>query len=125
MLHPWLIGVAGFVTPETILRWHRQLVARKWDYSERRNVKAGRPETKQEIVDLVLKFACENPTWGYDRIQGALANLGFDVSDQTVGNILKTNGIEPASERKRQTTWGTRVVKKLSRRVSRNCDLAF
>ena len=99
--------VAGFVTPETILRWHRQLVARKWVYSDKRVAQVGRPETKQEIVDLVLKFARENPTWGYDRIQGALANLGFDVSDQTVGNILKTNGIEPAPERKRQTTWGT------------------
>ena len=99
--------VAGFATPETILRWHRQLVARKWDYSDKRVAQVGRPETKPEIVDLVLKFARENPTWGYDRIQGALANLGFDVSDQTVGNILKTNGIEPAPERKRQTTWGT------------------
>ncbi len=99
--------LAGIVTPETILRWHRQLVARKWDYSERREVKAGRPVIKPEIVDLVLKFARENPTWGYDRIQGALANVGHEVSDQTVGNILKANSIEPAPERKRQTTWGT------------------
>jgi putative transposase len=61
----------------------------------------------QEIVDLVLRFACENPTRGYDRIQGALANLGYQFSDQTVGNVLKANGIEPAPERKRQTTWET------------------
>jgi transposase InsO family protein len=60
-----------------------------------------------EIVDLVLRFARENPSWGYDRIQGALANLGHEVSDQTVGNILKEHGIEPAPERKRQTTWKT------------------
>ncbi|HLQ46919.1 MAG TPA: helix-turn-helix domain-containing protein, partial [Planctomycetaceae bacterium] len=82
----------GIITPETILRWHRQLVARKWDYSDRRNSSPGRPAVEQEIVDLVLKFARENPTWGYDRIQGALANVGHEVSDQTVGNILKANG---------------------------------
>ena len=56
---------------------------------------------------LVLRMVGENPTWGYDRIAGALANLGHEISDQTVGNILKENGIEPAPERKRQTTWKT------------------
>ncbi len=61
----------------------------------------------QEIVDLVLRMAGENLSWGYDRIQGALANLGHEISDQTVGNILKAHGIEPAPERKRQTTWKT------------------
>ena len=63
------------VTPETILRWHRELVARHWDYSRCRK-SAGRPPVVQEIVELVLRMAKENPTWGYDRIQGALANLG-------------------------------------------------
>jgi len=52
-------------------------------------------------------MAKENPDWGYDRIQGALANLGHTISDQTVGNILKAHGLEPAAERKRQTTWKT------------------
>ena len=61
----------------------------------------------QEIVDLVVRFARENVTWGYDKIQGALANLGHTISDQTVGNILKDHGIEPVPERKRQTTWAT------------------
>lgn len=61
---------------------------------------------EQVIVDLVLEFARENPTWGYDRIQGALANVGHEISDQTVGNILKANGIEPTSDRKRATSWG-------------------
>ena len=61
----------------------------------------------KEIVDLVLRMARENPTWGYDKIQGALANLGHEISDQTVGNILKAHGIEPAPERRRQTTWKT------------------
>jgi len=66
-----------------------------------------RASVKKQIVDLVLRFARENLTWGYDRIQGALANLGHKLSDQTVGNILKQHGIEPAPIRKRQTTWKT------------------
>ena len=93
------------VTPDTILLWHRQLVAQKWDTSEKRQ--PGRPRVRQVIVDLVVKFAKENPTWGYDRIQGALANVGYHISDTTVGNILKQQGIEPAPDRKRQTTWST------------------
>jgi len=98
--------VGTLFTPDTILRWHRMLVAKKWGYSDRRK-SVGRPRVGQEIVKLVLKFARENPTWGYDRIQGALANLGHRVSDQTVGNMLKEHGIEPAPDRKRQTTWAT------------------
>jgi len=61
----------------------------------------------QEIVELVLRFAKENPSWGYDRIEGALANVGHRISDTSVGNILKANGIEPAPDRKRTTTWKT------------------
>jgi putative transposase len=98
--------LATIVTPETILRWHRELVARHWDYSHRRK-RAGRPPVAQEIVELVLRMAKENPTWGYGRIQGALANLGHCVSDRTVGNILKAHGIEPVPDRRRQTTWKT------------------
>ena len=101
-----LSELTTIVTPDTILRWHRQLVAKKWDYSDRKK-KPGRPRIRQVIVDLILRCARENPTWGYDRIQGALANLGHDISDQTVGNILKAHGIEPAPERKLQTTWKT------------------
>jgi transposase InsO family protein len=93
------------VTPDTILRWHRALVAKKWDQSEKRQV--GRPRIRQVIVDLILRFAKENPTWGYDRIQGALTNVGYHISDRTVGNILKAHGIEPAPDRQRQTTWAT------------------
>ena len=91
-------------TPDTILRWHRTLVAKKWDYSTRRK-SVGRPRVRKDIVDLVIRLARENPSWGYGRIQGALANLGHHVSDQTVGNILKEHGIEPAPDRQRQTTW--------------------
>jgi len=98
--------LATIVTPDMILRWHRELVARHWDYSKRRK-DTGRPPVLQEIVELVLRMAGENPTWGYDRIQGALANLGNHVSDRTVGNILKAHGIEPAPDRRRQSTWKT------------------
>ena len=96
--------IGPLFTPDTILRWHRQLVAQKWDHSDKRRT-MGRPATPQEIVDLILKFAQENPTWGYDRIADALANLGHKVSDQTVGNVLKGHGIEPAPRRQRTTTW--------------------
>jgi len=102
-----LRDLAGIVTPETILRWHRKLIAAKWDHSQKRQKSVGRPAVPQEIVDLVLRFARENPTWGYDRIQGALANLGHTISDQSVGNILKQHGIEPAPERKQRTSWET------------------
>jgi transposase InsO family protein len=99
--------IGTLFTPDTILRWHRELIAEKWDYSSRREKKPGRPAVSAEIVQLVLQIAGENPCWGYDRIQGALANLGHEVSDQTVGNILKGHGIEPAPQRKRQTSWKT------------------
>ena len=98
--------VGTLFTPDTILRWHRILVAKKWDYSQQRK-SVGRPPVAKQIVELVLRFAGENPTWGFDRIQGALANLGHHVSDQTVGNILKQHGIEPADQRKRPTQWAT------------------
>jgi hypothetical protein len=88
------------VTPDTILRWHRQLVAKKWDYSAKRN-SVGRPRIRQVIVDLMLRFAKENHDWGYDRIQGALANVGYHISDTTVANVLKQHGVEPAPDRKR------------------------
>lgn len=98
--------IGTMVTPDTLLRWHRKLVAEKWDYSERR-AKVGRPPVSDEVKQLVLKMARENSMWGYDRIQGALANLGHKISDQTVGNILKEYGIEPVPDRKQQTTWKT------------------
>jgi hypothetical protein len=65
------------VTPETILRWHRELVAAHWDYSKRWK-STGRPPVSWEIAELVLRMVRENPTWGYDRIQGALTNLGLE-----------------------------------------------
>ena len=75
--------MATIVTPDTILRWHRELVAAKWDYSGRRK-KIGRPPVSAEVIELVLRMARENPRWGYDRIQGALANLGHLISNTCV-----------------------------------------
>ncbi|MFT5040112.1 MAG: putative transposase [Hyphomicrobiaceae bacterium] len=102
-----LMELTTIVIPDTILRWHRRLVAAKWDYSERRKKAPGRPPIPDEVVEFVLRMARENPSWGYDRIQGALANLGPSISDTSVGNILKEHGIEPAPIRKRMTTWKT------------------
>jgi transposase InsO family protein len=78
--------VATLVTPDTLLRWHRRLVENKTPATRAR---VGRPPTEEEIVELVLKCARENVSWGYDRIAGALAELGHTISDTTVGNILR------------------------------------
>ena len=97
--------IATFFTPDTILRWHQQLVAQKWDYSDR--FKLGRPHIRQKIVDLVVRFSRENPRWGYKRIEGALNNVGYKIAISTIANILKAHGIEPAPGREKQTTWHT------------------
>src|SRR5499433_1340515 len=99
-----LKDVATIVKPDTILAWHRKLVAQKCDGSQQRKA-PGRPMIDQEVEDLVVRMAQENRSWGYDRIAGALANLGYTISDQTVGNILKRHGLPPAPERKTTTTW--------------------
>jgi hypothetical protein len=99
-----LAEVATIVKPDTILAWHRKLVAQKFDGSKQRKA-LGRPKIDQEMEALVVRLAQDNRSWGYDRIVGALANLGYTVSDQTVGNILKRHGIAPAPERKATTTW--------------------
>src|SRR3989442_1277740 len=96
--------VAKIVKPDTILGWQRKLVAQKCDGSQQRKA-PGRPPIDQELEALVVRMARENRSWGYDRIVDALANLGYTISDQTVGNILKRHGIAPAPERKTTTTW--------------------
>jgi len=98
-----LSQLATIVTPETLLAWHRKLIARKYDGSASRG--PGRPRSKAEMESLVVQMAVENRDWGYTRIVGALSNLGYDVARGTVANILKRNGIEPAPERSRKTTW--------------------
>lgn len=100
-----LKGLNTLVTPDTLLRWHRELVARKWDYSQRRG--PGRPRTMKTIVDLILRMALDNRSWGYTRIRGALANLVHEVGRGTIANILHERGIEPAPERDRHTRWST------------------
>src|SRR5215469_4297473 len=99
-----LAEVAVAAKPDTILRWFRKLVARKFDGSACRQ-SVGRPRVEKTIEDLIVRMAQENPSWGYDRMVGALANLGHSVSDQTVGNVLKRNGIAPAPQRKHTTRW--------------------
>ena len=96
--------VACVAKPDTILAWYRRLVARKFDGSKQRSY-PGRPPLQHEIVELVVRMARENPGWGYDRIVGALANLGHTVSDQTVGNVLRRHGLSPAPKRSQNTTW--------------------
>ncbi len=96
--------VATIVKPDTILGWHRKLVAQKFDGSTQRKA-PGRPTIDPELEALIVRMAQENRSWGYDRIVGALANLGYTISDQTVGNILKRHGLPPAPERKTTTTW--------------------
>ena len=96
--------IAQLVTPQTLLAWHRRLIARKYDGSAKRR-KVGRPPTTEEIRQLVLRMAEENPGWGYTRIRGALANLGHEIGRGTIAEILKQAGMEPAPERGRKTTW--------------------
>jgi len=90
------------VTPDTLLAWHRKLIAQKWTYARKG---PGRPRVAQEITDLILRMARDNTSWGYDRIQGALANLGHVIAPNTVKNILKRHGIEPAPDRQKRTSW--------------------
>jgi transposase len=84
------------VSPRTLLRWHAQLVARRWTYPRRT---PGRPAVTQIVRNLVLRMARENPTWGYRRIQGELVGLGHQIAASTVWKILRTAGIDPAPQR--------------------------
>jgi transposase len=96
--------VATIVSPDTILRWHRELVARKFDGS-RFKKGPGRPRIRKETEALVVKFAQENRRWGYDRIVGEMRKLGTPINKETVQNVLKRHGIPPAPERRKGTPW--------------------
>ena len=96
--------VACVAKPETILAWYRRLIARKFDGSKQRAY-PGRPRVGSELEALIVRMAQENKGWGYDRIAGALANLGHHVSDQTIGNVLKRHGIAPAPRLSQSTAW--------------------
>jgi len=113
-----LMQVAGIVTPDTILRWYRRLIAQKYDGSSRR--RRGRPMTRREIADLVVQMAGENPQWGYSRIQGALANLGHEVARNTVKRILSlpitssalsSMATQAADERRGVVEWSPAVIR--------------
>jgi transposase InsO family protein len=98
-----LIELGTIVTPDMLLAWHRRLIAQKYDGSKKRA--PGRPRKAEEIENLVARLANENRTWGYRRIQGALANLGHAIGRGTIAEILARNGIEPAPKRERKITW--------------------
>jgi putative transposase len=95
-----LSDVAGIVTPDTLLRWYRNLVARKYDGSQSRTT--GRPRAAAAIAKLVVRMATENPGWGHTRIRGALYNLGHEIGRNTVKRVLTDAGLEPAPERGRR-----------------------
>jgi hypothetical protein len=98
-----LIEIGTLVTPDTLLRWHRELIAKKYDGSQSR--RPGRPRTEADIEELVVLMARENPRWGYTRIRGALHNLGHEIARNTIKRILLDNGFEPVQ--RRGMSWGT------------------
>jgi hypothetical protein len=96
--------IATIVTPDTILAWHRKLIAAKWTYPRKR---AGRPGVMKEIRGLIVRMAEENPSWGYARIQGALKHLDHRVARSTIAKVLKEHGIHPSHDR--PMSWRTFV----------------
>jgi putative transposase len=98
-----LRDVIRIVQPETVLRWHRELVRRKWTQPSKNT--GGRPRTQLEIERLVVRFARENVDWGYGKIQGELLKLDIDLSEETIANILERHGIPPAPERDTSPSW--------------------
>ena len=99
-----LDGIATIVTPDTLMRWHRRLIAWKWTYEAKR---VGRPGLMKAIAALIVRMARENSSWGYCRIQGELKDLGYRVAASTIGNVLKDNGMKPAPDR--PSSWRTFV----------------
>ncbi len=86
--------------PDTVLRWHRKLVRRKWTFPQEK--RTGRPAVPTELEQLIVRLATENPGWGYSKIQGELLKLGLSVSRSSVRNVLKRHHISPSTHRKRQ-----------------------
>ena len=98
-----LVELDTLVMPETLLNWHRKLIAEKYDGSLKR--RPGRPQVRAAVQQLIVRLAKENRTWGYRRIQGALSHVGFKLASSTIAEILRRHGIEPAPERGRKTSW--------------------
>ncbi len=99
-----LAELASIATPDTILRWYRRLIAQKYDGST--NAAVGRPRKPNEIRELIVRMAKDNPGWGYTRIIGAMKNLGHDVGRMTVARVLAEHGIDPAPKRSKGMSWG-------------------
>lgn len=99
-----LAELISIVKPETLLKWYRHLVTRKYDSSKAPR-KVGRPEIPPHVAKLVIRLARENRSWGYERIEGELKHLGHVVSHESIRKILKRHGLEPAPEREGKTTW--------------------
>lgn len=98
-----LSEICSVFSPDTLLKWHRTLIARKYDGSANR--KYGRPQISHELRSLIIKIAKSNRDWGYIRMQGQLKYLGYKVCPKTIANILKKEGLEPQPDRQRKTTW--------------------
>jgi transposase InsO family protein len=102
--------LATLVTPETLLRWYQRLIAQKCDGSLQRRP-CGRPRVAEEVEQLVIRMAAENPTWGYRRLQGALVNLGHTIDKLTVRNILRRHHMDPAPQRRKGGMGWTQFLK--------------
>jgi transposase len=100
-----LFEISTLVTPDTLLRWYRRLIAKKYDGSKNRSV--GRPKTAAEIQELIVQMATQNRGWGYTLIRGALYNLGHDIGRNPIKRILHENGLDPAPLRGRTMSWET------------------
>ena len=97
--------VGCIVTPDTLLRWYRLLIARKYDGSAQRG--PGRPRKPEDIREVIVRMARENVSWGYTRIQGALRNLGHTVGRTTVRRVMLEQGLDPAPQRGKGMSWKT------------------
>jgi putative transposase len=95
--------VANIVKPDTLLGWYRDLIVRKYTAPQPR--RPGRPLARHKLADLIVTMANDNPSWGYTRIRGALANVGHEVARSTIRRVLLDAGLEPAPERGRRSTW--------------------
>jgi hypothetical protein len=104
-----LTGLATLATPDTLLRWDKRLMADQFDGSKQRKAR-GRPRVAEDVEQLVMRMARENPTWGYRRIQGALATLGYDIDNMTVRNILRRHQMDPAPQRRHAGMRWTQVL---------------
>ena len=101
---PDLSGVGLIFTPATLLRWHREIVKRKWTFDNR--PRRGRPPVSAACVELIVRLARENPRWGYGRLQGELGKLGHPLGRSTIRDVLKRHGVSPAPTRRRQpSSW--------------------